>query len=63
MILKNFEIVPPPLCLGNISKDFPVDNIKKTRLSGYVYNFSVYYDTIAVDNILDIHKCLMEKII
>ena len=26
-----------------------------------VYDFSVHYDAIAVDNILDIHKYLIEK--
>ena len=59
---KDSEIVATPLCLGNISKDFSVDNIKKkTGLNGYVYDFSVDYDAIAVDDILDIHKYLMEK--
>ena len=58
---KDTEIVASPLCLGNISKDFSVDNIKKTGLNGYVYDFSVNYDAIAVDDILDIHKYLMEK--
>ena len=27
--LKDSEIVASPLCLGNISKDFSVDNMKK----------------------------------
>ena len=58
---KGSEIVATPLCLGNISKDFSLDNIKKTGLNGYVYDFSVDYDVIAVDDILDIHKYLMEK--
>ena len=58
---KDSEIVQYPLCLGNISKDFSVDNIKKTGLNGYLYNFSVDYDAIAVDDILDIHKYLMDK--
>ena len=58
---KDSEIVASPLCLGNISKDFSVDNMKKTELNGYVYDFSVDYDAIAVDDILDIHKYLMEK--
>ena len=58
---KDFEIVASPLCLGNISKDFSVDNMKKTGLNGYVYDFSVDYDAIAVDDILDIRKYLMEK--
>ena len=58
---KNFEIVATPLYLGNISKDFSVDNIKKTGLNGYVYDFSFDYNAIANDKILDIHKYLMEK--
>ena len=58
---KDSVIVASPLCLGNISKDFSVDNMKKTGLSAYVYDFSVDYDAIAVDYILNIHKYLMEK--
>ena len=34
---------------------------KKRELNGYVYDFSVDYDAIAVDSILDIHKYLIEK--
>ena len=57
---KDSEIEATPLCLGNISKDFSVDNIKKNRMK-WIYDFSVDYDAIAVDNILNIHKYLMEK--
>ena len=35
--------------------------MKKTRLNGYVYHFSVKYDAIVVAAILDIHKYLMKK--
>ena len=35
--------------------------MKKTGLSGYVYDFSVDYYAVAVDDILDIHKYLMKK--
>ena len=35
---KVFEIVATSLCLGNISKDCSVDNMKKTGLNGYVYD-------------------------
>ena len=57
---KDSEIVASSLCLENISKDFSVDNTKrKTRLTGYVYDFSVDYDAIALNNILDIHNYLM----
>ena len=55
------EIVATPLCLGNITKEFSDDNTKKTGLNGYVYDFSVDYDTVAVSNILDIHKYLMKN--
>ena len=58
---KDSEIVASPLCLGNISKDWSVDNMKKTGLNGYVYDFSVGYDAITVDNILGIHNYLMKK--
>ena len=55
------EIAATPLCLGNISKDWSVDNMKKTGFTGYVYDFSIDYDPIAVNDIKDIHKYLMEK--
>ena len=58
---KDSEIVSNLLCLGNISEDFSIDNMKKTGLNGYVYDFSVDYDAIAVDDISDIHTYLMEK--
>ena len=58
---KHSEIVTSPLCLGNISKDWSADNMKKTGFNGYVYDFSVDYDAIAVDDIKDIHKYLMKK--
>ena len=35
--------------------------MKKTGLNGYVYDFSVDYDSIAVDDMLDIRKYLMKK--
>ena len=58
---KDFEIVATPLYLRNISRDFSANDMKKTGLNGYVYDFSVDYDAIAVDNILGINKYLMEK--
>ena len=41
---KDSKIVASPLCLGNISKDWSVDNMKKTGLNGYVYEFNVDYN-------------------
>ena len=55
------EIVATPSCLGNISKEWSVDNMKKTGLNSYVYDFIVDYDAIAVNDILDIHNYLMKK--
>ena len=45
-----------PLCLGNVSEYFSVDNMKKTGWQGHVYEFSVAYAATTVDDILDIHK-------
>ena len=58
---KNSEIVAKPLRLGNISKDWSVDSMKDAGLNGYVYDFSVDYHAIAVDDILGIRKYLMKK--
>ena len=58
---KNSEILVGPICLGNISKDRSVDNMKKTGFTGYVYDFSVDYNVTDVDNIKNIHKYLMKK--
>ena len=58
---KGSSIIATPLCLRNISKDWSVDNMKDTGLNGYVYDFSVDYDAIAVDDIKDINKYLMKN--
>ena len=58
---KDSEIVTTPLCLGNFSKDWSTDNMRKTGFNGYVYDFSVDYDASEVDDIVDIHKYLMKK--
>ena len=58
---KDSKIVASPLCLGNISKDWSTDNMRKSSFTGYVYDFSVGYDAIDVDDIKDIHKYLMKK--
>ena len=58
---KDSEISVGSICLGNISKDWSVDNMKRTAFTDYVYDFSVGYDAISVDDIKDIHKYLMKK--
>ena len=50
------------LCLGNISKDWSTDNMKKkTGFNGYAYDFSAGYDATDNDDIKDIHNYLMKK--
>ena len=58
---KDSEIKPASLCIGGISKDFSVDNMKKIGLNEYVYDFSVAYDVIAVDDMLDIHLDMLKR--
>ena len=56
---KDSKIVASPLCLGNISKNWLIDNMKKTSFNGY--DFSVDYDATDNDDIKDIHNYLMKK--
>ena len=62
---KDSEIVASPLCLGNISKDWLTDNMKKTGLDGYVYEFNDDYndfdETDPAKAIPSIHDYLMAK--
>ena len=58
---KDSEIVASPLCLGNISKDWSTDNMKRTGFNGYVYDFSLDYYATDVDYIKGIRKYLMKK--
>ena len=58
---KNSEIIASTLCLGNISKDWSTDNMKKAGFNGYIYDFSVDYDATDIDDIKGIHKYLMKK--
>ena len=56
---KDSKKVASPLCLGNISKNWLIDNMKKTSFNGY--DFSVDYDATDNDDIKDIHNYLMKK--
>ena len=57
--VKDSQVKTALSCLGNVSKDFSVDNMKKTRLYGYIDDFPVTYDSIG--DILDIHRYLMKN--
>ena len=63
MVLKSINLKQKisSIILGSVSKKVSVDNMTKNGLHGYVYDFSVDYDAIVVDDILDIHKYLMKK--
>ena len=60
---KDSEIKRYLLCLGNISKDFTINNMKKkkTGLKGSVKVFSVDYNPIDTSDILGIHRFLMKE--
>ena len=58
---KDSEMKATSLCLGNVSKDFLTDNMKKDCIIRYVYVFPVDFNSTDVDNILNIHKYLMKK--
>ena len=65
---KDSEVNAVPLLLGNVSKGFLTNNLKKTGLYRYVHDFSVDYYSTDVGDIkylgysgLDINKYLMAK--
>ena len=58
---KFSEIKDYSLCLGNVSTDFSINNIKKTGLKGVVKFLSIDFNPIENNNIMDIHKYLMER--
>ena len=53
------------MCLGNISKDFTINNMKKkkkkTGLKEVVKLFSVDFNPTDINNILNINKYLMKN--
>ena len=50
------------LCLGNVSKDFTIKNMKKKpRLKGAAKFFLVDFNPIDNYDIINIHKCFMER--
>ena len=59
--VKHSKIKPDILCLGNISNDFTINNMRKTGLNGVLKAFPLGYNAIENKNILDIHKYLMKE--
>ena len=64
---KGSEMKPYAQCLGNLSKDFTVDNMKKNLSKMdqnlFVYDISIDHDTVGVSDILNIHKYLMKNML
>ena len=58
---KDSEIKPYQLFLGNILKDFAVNNMVKKGLNGFVYNFSVDNNIMDISDIINSHKYLRKK--
>ena len=61
MVQKYLKLKQKILRLQQLRYVQEIDNMKKTGFNGYVYDFSVGYDDIKVDNVKDIHKYLMKK--
>ena len=57
---KNWEIKDYALCLGNVSKDFTINNLRKTVLKRVVKFCSVDFNPIYTYDILDIHRYLIK---
>ena len=66
LVLQKFkgkfsEIKNYSLCFGNVSKYFTISNMKKTWLKGVLTCFSVDFNPIDDNDILDIHKYLIKR--
>ena len=55
------EIKDYTLCLGNVSKDVTVKNMKKTGLKGVVNFLSVEFNPTDNNDIINIQKYLMGR--
>ena len=58
---ENSELKGCTLCLGNVSKSFTINNMKKTGLGVAVKFLSVDFNPIDTNNVLDIRKYLMKR--
>ena len=57
---KYSEIIVSPLCLGNISKDWSIDNMKKTGFNSYVMFMILVLIMMLLQSMI-FHKYLMKK--
>ena len=58
---KDSEIKDYALCLGNVSKDFTINNMEERGSKGVVKFFSLDFNPIDSNSILDIYKYLMKR--
>ena len=58
---KDSELKDYALYQGNISKDFTINNMKETGLKEFLKVFSVDFNSINTNDLLDIHKYLMKR--
>ena len=58
---KGSEIKKYLLCLGNVLKNFTINNMKKKGLKENVNFYSVDYRSTNTNKILDIYKWLMKE--
>ena len=58
---KDSRVQTYPLCVGNISEDFAINNLKKKRLKGSVELFFVDYRPTITNKISDIYRFLMKE--
>ena len=58
---KDSEIKDYTLCLGNISKEFAINNIKKNSIKRKCEIFSFNFNPIDTNDILDVHRYIMKR--
>ena len=59
--LKHLVIYAFYFSLGSVSKGFTKAEIDEITLNEDIYEFSIDYDIIDMENILSIHEHLMER--
>ena len=56
---KDSEIVASPLCLGNISKDWSTDNMKRTGLMDMFTNLMLIIGTLIFQMLIKVYQLFM----
>ena len=49
------------LCLGSFSNNFALDSMEETGLKGSVNVFSIDFNPIGTNDVLDTHRILMKE--